>query len=57
MERAFASLKEEKFAKNYSYVQSDIKKAQAFLRSDEAKIPDDTFREKFASEFVQTAEK
>ena len=57
LERAFASLKEEKFAKNYSYVQSDIKKAQAFLRSDEAKIPDDTFREKFASEFVQTAEK
>ena len=57
LERAFASLKEEKFAKNYSYGQSDIKKAQAFLRSDEAKIPDDTFREKFASEFVQTAEK
>lgn len=57
LEKTFERLTGQNYVKSYSYGQSDIKLAQAFLRSDEARIPDDAFREKFAEAFVRGAEK
>lgn len=57
LEKAFERLAGQDFVKSFSYGQSDIKLAQVFLRSDEARLPDDAFREKFAEAFVRGAEK
>ena len=57
LEQAFSGLERGEYGRSYSYSQSAIQSAQAFLRSDEGRVPDDSFRKRFADAFVRPAQK